>query len=66
MLIDAECDRFEEAWRAGERPDLASVLNNAPPSARARLFHDLLTLELEFRVDQGETPDRQRLPRSVP
>ena len=26
MQIDAVCDRFEDAWRAGERPDLSSFL----------------------------------------
>jgi len=57
MLIDAECDRFEETSRAGGRPDLASFLNNAPPPVQARLFHDLLTIELEFCFDRGETPD---------
>ena len=31
--IDAICDRFEAAWRAGRRPDLAKFLSEAPPGA---------------------------------
>ena len=53
--IDAICDRFESAWRAGRRPDLASFLSEAPPGGLALLFRDLLNLDLEFRVKSGET-----------
>jgi hypothetical protein len=54
--IDAICDRFEAAWRAGPRPDLASFLSDAPPGGQALLFRDLLNLDLEFRVECGEKP----------
>jgi len=57
--IDAICDRFESAWRAGRRPDLASFLSEAPPGGLALLFRDLLNLDLEFRVKSGETLDAQ-------
>ena len=59
MRIDAVCDRFERAWRAGDRPELATFLaeDPGPPPARARLFHGLLTLEVEFRIGRGEIPD---------
>jgi eukaryotic-like serine/threonine-protein kinase len=55
--IDAACDRFESAWRAGERPDLAAGLAVAAGPARDRLFRELLALELEFRLGRGERPE---------
>ena len=58
--IDAICDRFEAAWRAGGRPDLASFLSDAPIGGLPLLFYDLLNLELEFRAKYGDTADRNQ------
>jgi eukaryotic-like serine/threonine-protein kinase len=55
--IDAACDRFERAWRAGHRPDVAEFLANVPVNARAQLFRDLLSLDLEYRRRLGEQPE---------
>jgi tetratricopeptide (TPR) repeat protein/predicted Ser/Thr protein kinase len=55
--IDAICDRFEADWRSGERPDLSSFLASSPESARARLFRELLALDLDFRRAAGEPVD---------
>ena len=55
--IDAACDRFEAAWRAGERPDLAEALDGVEGPARSLLFRELLTLDLEFRLGLGERPE---------
>jgi hypothetical protein len=55
--IDAACDRFEAAWRSGERPDLGAFLAAIPEPARARLFSELLPLDLESRHQRGERPD---------
>jgi len=55
--IDAACDRFEAAWRAGEAPDLTAYLAEAPVELRLFLFRDLLRLDLEFRRERGEQPD---------
>jgi eukaryotic-like serine/threonine-protein kinase len=52
--IDAICDRFEADWRTGRRPDIASYLAEAPPGGKAPLFRDLLNLELEYRLENGE------------
>src|SRR4051812_50155390 len=66
MHIDAVCDRFEQAWRAGESPDMLSYLADTAGPPRSRLFDGLLTIELEFRLARGETPDfrayRDRFP----
>ena len=55
--IDAACDRFESAWRAGQAPDLASYLAEAPVELRLFLFRDLVRLDLEYRRERGEQPD---------
>ncbi len=56
IVIDETCDRFEADWRGGARPDLAAFLTDASEAARPRLFRDLLTIELEARLELGETP----------
>ena len=56
--IDAACDRFEAAWRDRDRPDLESFLGDFTGPARAQLFRDLLALELDLRLELGETPRR--------
>jgi WD40 repeat protein len=59
-------DRFEAAWRAGERPRLEDYLAEAPGSDCAELLRDLLAVELEHRLRAGEKPMageyRQRFP----
>ena len=59
--IDVACDQFEAAWRAGERPDLESFLSGDPGLLRTQLLRDLLALELDLRLELGETPDRARI-----
>jgi hypothetical protein len=57
LLIDRICDRFEAAWRAGERPDLALFLAETAGPARAHLFRSLLTIELEFLLSSDSGPE---------
>jgi predicted Ser/Thr protein kinase/tetratricopeptide (TPR) repeat protein len=69
MRIDAVSDQFEAAWRAGQRPDLASFLAGVEGPVRDRLFRELLTLELGLLLGQGQRPDadnyRARFPEYV-
>ncbi len=64
--VDAACDRFEAAWRVGERPDLGDFLRGAHGPARAVLFRELLALEREYRLGDPVPPDadtyRERFP----
>jgi tetratricopeptide (TPR) repeat protein len=64
--IDDACDRFESAWRGGGRPELESFLAGFVGPARTQLLRDLLALELDLRLEQGDVPDdhayRQRFP----
>jgi serine/threonine protein kinase/tetratricopeptide (TPR) repeat protein len=55
--IDAACDRFEAAWRAGGRPDPTPYLAEVSGPARERLLRELLAIELESRRGRGERPD---------
>ncbi len=56
LIVDRICDRFEAAMRAGARPDLGEFLAEAPAAARAHLFRELLTLELEFLIKNDAAP----------
>lgn len=57
--IDRVCDRFEAALKAGRRPHLERYLRKAPPAAQAELLRELLVLEVHYRSQSGETPQRQ-------
>ena len=57
--IDDACDRFESAWRGGDQPELESFLAGFDGPARTQLLRDLLALELDLRLEQGDKPDRR-------
>jgi WD40 repeat protein/predicted Ser/Thr protein kinase len=54
--VDRVCDRFEEAWLAGDRPRIEAFLDEAPQAARPTLLRELLRLELEQRCRAGDQP----------
>ena len=64
--VEAAYQRFESAWRAGQRPLIEHHLGGLPGPARAVLLPELLELELSCRRRAGETvrPEeyRQRFP----
>ena len=47
--IDAVCDRYEAAFKAGRAPRIEDDLAEAPGPDRPPLFRELLVLELELR-----------------
>ncbi len=55
--VDAACDQFEAAWRAGGRPEPEPLLAEIAGPARVRLLRELLIIELEFRRRRGERPE---------
>jgi tetratricopeptide (TPR) repeat protein/tRNA A-37 threonylcarbamoyl transferase component Bud32 len=61
MLAEADpiCDRFERAWRAGERPRIEDYLMGASGPGRLILLRELLAAELELRERSGERTDPQ-------
>jgi hypothetical protein len=46
--IDAACDRFEDAWNAGKRPDIKAYLAEIMPAERPRYFRELLLTRLSI------------------
>jgi hypothetical protein len=56
MRVNAACDRFEKAWKDGERPRIEAYLAEVPESDRVPLFRELLAVEIELRCNGGEMP----------
>jgi serine/threonine-protein kinase len=54
--IHRSCEAFEAAWRAGESPSIADLLESVESAWRPELFRELLALELELRLGAGERP----------
>jgi eukaryotic-like serine/threonine-protein kinase len=52
--IDSVCTRFEQAWRAGDRPDVAAWVAAAPDDIRLALVRELVRVEMEQRWVLGE------------
>jgi serine/threonine protein kinase/tetratricopeptide (TPR) repeat protein len=47
--LESLLDEFDESWRAGSRPEIASFLGRSDASRRARLLADLVAIDLEYR-----------------
>jgi WD40 repeat protein/serine/threonine protein kinase len=54
--LDQVCDRFEAAWKAGQRPRIEDHLDGAPEPARADLVRELIRVEVYYRRVAGEAP----------
>src|SRR5262249_33639403 len=50
------CDRFEEAWKSGQRPELKSFVDDLDTPVGKVMLHYLLGVELAYRVQRGEQP----------
>ncbi|HEX8200954.1 MAG TPA: serine/threonine-protein kinase, partial [Isosphaeraceae bacterium] len=68
--VNAACERFEAAWRAGRRPRIEEELGPAPEPERPALLTELIALEVELRRGAGERPTpqeyRERFPEFAP
>src|SRR5262245_8901533 len=54
--INDFADRFERAWKTGQRPRIEDYLAEGEPGLRAGLLEELLRVELELRRGDGEAP----------
>jgi WD40 repeat protein/serine/threonine protein kinase len=54
--VDQVCDRFEAAWKAGQRPRIEDYLGNLHEPEHPDLLRGLLVLELAYRRQAGERP----------
>jgi serine/threonine-protein kinase len=50
------CDRFEAAWKAGQRPRVEDHLAGVPESERPALLRELILLEVDYRRLAGDRP----------
>ncbi len=57
--VVATCDRFEAAWKGGDRLDIEQILFPCSDRERSELLPELLELELELRRKGGEQPTRE-------
>jgi serine/threonine protein kinase/WD40 repeat protein/tetratricopeptide (TPR) repeat protein len=64
--IDQACDRFEEAWKAGRRPDPGEYLDAVAGPARSALLRQLLLLDWDYRRRAGDEPDPEDYHRRFP
>jgi serine/threonine-protein kinase len=55
-LIHRLCEDFESGWRAGQRPKIELILQQAGRDQEDALFDELMILEIELRRASGETP----------
>src|SRR5262249_14361460 len=63
---DRLCTRFEADWRSGSDPPLESYLAEVAPDHQAVLLTELLTLDLEYRRQRGESPRPEDYARRFP
>src|SRR5262249_2777077 len=54
--VDKTCDRFEAAWKAGQRPQPEAYLGAADEPMRSTLLRQLLFLDWDYRRRAGEGP----------
>jgi serine/threonine-protein kinase len=53
--VDQICDRFEDAWVAGQRPRMEGFLAEAAEAERPLLLGELLRLEWHYRRQTGDS-----------
>jgi tRNA A-37 threonylcarbamoyl transferase component Bud32 len=51
---DQVCNRFEAAWKAGQRPRIEEYLEKVPAEERLHLLRELVGLEMDYRGRAGE------------
>jgi serine/threonine protein kinase/formylglycine-generating enzyme required for sulfatase activity len=56
LRVNVACDRFEKAWKDGQRPRMEEYLAEVPEPERVPLFGELLALEIELRSNDGDKP----------
>jgi eukaryotic-like serine/threonine-protein kinase len=64
--IDEACDRFEAAWRGGNRPRIEDVLGDMTEPGNFTLLRYLLVVELDYRGVLGEVPEASEYRRRFP
>jgi serine/threonine-protein kinase len=66
LRIDEICQRFEAAWKSGDRPLIEEYCRDTPEPERSSLVKELLSLELTYREQLGEEPSKEEYLRRFP
>ncbi len=66
LQVDAICDRFEAAWISGSAPQIEDFLEPLPGGADNRLLLELVRLDLNHRLKQGEFPTLEEYAKRFP
>ncbi len=64
--VDEACDRFEKAWKDGQKPRIEEYLDGAPKADREALLRELLALEIDLLREAGDRPTPERYKRLFP
>src|SRR5436305_11886917 len=59
VVLGQLCDRFEAAWKAGQRPLIEAYWVDIPEAGRLAALHELFPVELAYRIQAGEKPTLQ-------
>jgi len=59
MVLGQLCDRFEAAWKAGQRPLIEAYWADIQETGRLAALRELLPVELAYRIQAGEKPTLQ-------
>lgn len=54
--LERACDRFEEAWKAGQRPTITNFLTDQDGREQPFMLRELLVLDIAYRRRTGERP----------
>jgi serine/threonine protein kinase len=57
--VDEVCDRFEQAWKEGQRPRIEDYLAGTVEGERAALLWELIVLDIDYRRQAGEEPQAE-------
>jgi serine/threonine protein kinase len=52
--VDQACDRLEEAWQAGQCPELEAYLEDVPEDVATVLLRELILVDASYRVRAGQ------------
>jgi eukaryotic-like serine/threonine-protein kinase len=55
-LASSACERFERAWRQGERPAIEAFLRDLRGAGRRVVLHELVAREVGLRAEAGDLP----------
>jgi len=54
--VDQVCDKFEERWATGDRPQIEEFALTVADALRGHVVRELIAIDLFFRVTSGEQP----------